>query len=218
MRSAGLVDRVWIVRHGQTRDNLYSSHRLLTLDEYNRLVRGADDREMTAEGRRQIAALVDVFRERGITTVFASPLPRAIASAEILADGLSAPIVTIPGFREFVPIAHEPLRRYRRPRPLRWWFLRSMTRQFLPLYDVEETAYAARGRVVRAWRELLRWRPPLAAGSEPAGRERLVVSHQGIILLLLSFLRFDRSWRVVRRDLANAGITEVERRRADILA
>ncbi|GEM_PF-1150392 len=216
MRSAGLVDRVWVVRHGQTRDNMYSRRRLLTLAEYNRIVLGSDDREMTGEGHRQIAALVEFFADHNLAAVHASTLPRAIASADILAEGLGLPIVSMAGFREFVPTAHEPLYKHRDPRPLRSWFLRSMARQFLPLYDIEETVYAARGRVVRAWRALLQWRPPAGEGS-PVSRERLVVSHQGTILLLLSFLRFDRRWRVVRSDLHNAGITEVVRRRPDIL-
>ena len=213
----GLVDRVWIVRHGQTRDNMYPKKRLLTVHEYNRIVRGSDVREMTGEGHRQIAALIDGFRECGFAAVHSSTLPRALKSAEILADGLGVAIVPMEDFREFVPTAHEPLFRHRAPRPLRSWFLRSMVRQFLPLYDIEETVYAARGRVVRAWRALLQWQPPAQDGEEPS-RERLLVSHQGTIMLLLSWLAFDRRWRIVRRDLHNAGITEVVRKRAGIMA
>jgi broad specificity phosphatase PhoE len=203
------VERVWVVRHGQVVENLQNPSQRMTSDEFDAMVLGSEDSPLTEIGRTQIESVAAMFSERDLAAVHTSPLPRAQESAAILAGFLDLPMVVIEGFRELVPALNRV--RHQRRRRLRYWFLRSMTRQFLfPRVRGGESISQARRRVRAAWRELLGWRPS-GAGPGP-GSERLVTAHRGTVMLLRSVLKRDREWRVVRSSLENGGITEIVRR------
>jgi broad specificity phosphatase PhoE len=185
------------------------------------MILDSDSTPLTPEGEAQVAGLVDFFRARPLPVVFASPLRRARQTAEIIAGPLGLDVVEIDGFRELVPAKSRTRFRRGRQRSVRYWFLRSMFRQFLPFSRVAESAWRARRRVRTAWEELLAWRPDESGGTggnaEPdAGArltERLVCAHRGTLLLLRSVLRRSGEWRIVRLSVENAGITEIVRRR-----
>jgi len=179
----------------------------LSAAEYNRMIVESDEAPLTEEGRAQIEALVEHFRGRSLSAIHASPLLRAQQTAAILAEPLGLPVTTMEGFREMVAsrvVTH--IRPYRR-RSLKYWFIRSMIRQFMPYSTVCETAWNGRHRVRRAWRDLLAWQP--SAGHNPQATERLVVSHRGTAMLLRSVLRHRSEWRIKRWSIANGGITEI---------
>ncbi|MFO7769641.1 MAG: histidine phosphatase family protein [bacterium] len=203
---SGAIRRVWVVRHGQVAENLQSRDRLLTAVEYNRLIRGSDPTPLTPEGRRQIAFLQETFRDRPIPAIHSSPLPRALETARILAEAMRVPVLPIEGLRELTPVELAPPLSRRGQRRLRYWFLWSMFWQFMPFSRKGETVWRARKRVRGAWEELLAWEPP-----EPAP-ERLVTAHRGTVMLLVSVLRREREWEVVRWSVENGGITEIIRR------
>ena len=201
------IRRIWVVRHGQVEENLHRPHERMTVRAYNDLLDRSDRSPLTLEGRRQIEALTAFFRGRPIPAVHSSPLPRALETAAILAEGIGVPVVPVAGLRELVPA---PLRRSKhrgaRPAPgypLRILFLRSMICQFWPFTRRAETVWQARRRVYGAWQQVVAWT------SEHPGTERLITAHKGTLLLLVSVVRRDRRWRVVRRSSANGGITEI---------
>lgn len=199
------IQRVWFVRHGQVAENLTEHDHPLTAEEYNRMIQGSDETPLNEVGCRQIEAVAETFAGRPIPAVHSSPLPRALETAGLLAERLDVPVVRIQGFRELVPAEIRPILYRGGRRKLRHWFLRSMVRQFLPISRKGETIWRARRRVRAAWRELLAWESP-----DPSS-ERLVAAHRGTVMLLVSVLRFDRRWRVVRWSIENGGITEIVR-------
>lgn len=81
-------ERVFLVRHGQTRWNL--EHRL----------QGQLDSPLTDEGVRQAKSVGERLIDREITTVCASPLGRALRTAEIIADRIGAALVEVPELAE----------------------------------------------------------------------------------------------------------------------
>ncbi len=207
-RAQGRIERVWLVRHGQVEENLRDPAESVTGAEYDRMIVASEDSPLTPVGRRQIEGLVPLFRDRPLPAIHSSPLPRARESAEIMARTLGLEVVVMEGFRELVPVPTGV--RHGRPRPIRHWFLRSMVRQFLlPWLKRGESVWRARRRIRRAWKEMLAW--SANEGRKDGVGERLVVAHQGTVLLLVSVLRRDPAWRVVRRSTENAGITEIVR-------
>jgi broad specificity phosphatase PhoE len=208
LRAQGKIERVWLVRHGQVEENLRDPGESVTGAEYDRMIVASEDSPLTPVGRRQIEGLVAVFQDRPLPAIHSSPLSRARESAEILARTMGLEVVVVEGFRELVPVPTGV--RHGRPRPIQRWFLRSMVRQFLlPWLRRGESVWRARRRVRRAWAELLAWSPD--GGRDDGAGERLVVAHQGTVLLLTSVLRRDPAWRVARRSTENAGITEIVR-------
>jgi broad specificity phosphatase PhoE len=205
-RSPG-IERVWIVRHGQIEENTHEPSKRFSAAEYNRMIVESDDAPLTTEGRFQIEALIEQFRDRPLPAIHASPLLRAQQTAAILAEPAGLPVVTMDGFREMVASRVVTQVRPHRLRSLRYWFIRSMIRQFMPYSTICETAWNGRSRVRRAWQELLAWGPE--GGSAATATERLVISHRGTAMLLRSVLRFNPEWEITRWSIANGGIIEI---------
>ncbi len=204
------IDRIWLVRHGQIEANIHQASLKLTASEYNRMIVDSDHAHLTNEGRSQIEALVKQFRGCPLPAVHTSPLLRSRQTAAILAEPPGLPIVTMEGFTEIVASRVLTHIRPHRRRSLRYWFIRSMIRQFMPYSRICETAWEGRNRVRKAWKDLLRWRP--VGGLRDGAPERLVVTHRGTVSLLRSILRNDPEWEVVRWSIENGGITEIVRR------
>jgi broad specificity phosphatase PhoE len=206
------IERVWLVRHGQVPENVHRARFRLTAAEYNRAVEDSDHSPLTPEGEQQIEALVETFRGRPLPVVHSSPLKRARQTASIIAEPLGLEVVTIDGFTELLPAKSRTRLFTGRQRSVRYWFLRSMFRQFLPFSRVSESVWVARRRVHRAWEELLAWRPEGEAdGSVDEAAERLVCTHRGTVMMLRSVLKRDRRWQIVRSSIGNGGITEIVR-------
>lgn len=211
MIGSGQADRVWFVRHGQTEDNLRRGRRTMSAAAFNRIVEDSAHAALTAEGREQVEHLVPHFTGLPLDVVHASPLPRAQETARIISGACGLDVVTVEGLRELVPTRLEPVLMPGRRHPTRTWYISSLLRQFVPVVPVYESVWSARGRVWRAWKEVLSWRPS-DRGDGRNCRERLIVAHHGTLLLLLSVLIWSGEWRVVRWSGDNAGITEVVRR------
>ncbi|CAH2600175.1 Histidine phosphatase family protein [Rhodovastum atsumiense] len=84
-----LVPRAfWFLRHGETDWNAQG------------LSQGNVDIPLNANGIAQARAAAQVLRNRGIATVMASPLSRARATAEIVAEALGLPVTFDPELKE----------------------------------------------------------------------------------------------------------------------
>jgi len=79
---------IFILRHGQTEWNL--------LD----IRQGWMNSPLTEKGKQQARNNGKFLQNRGITHIFASPLGRAIQTAEIIQQTLQVPITIIPEFKE----------------------------------------------------------------------------------------------------------------------
>lgn len=83
-----MPERLFLARHGQTAWNV------------ERRLQGQLDSPLTAEGIAQAESIARRLRGRGVTTVCASPLGRALRTAVIVAEQLGAEIVEVPELAE----------------------------------------------------------------------------------------------------------------------
>ena len=72
--------RLFLVRHGETQRNR------------ERRVQGRGDQPLTDAGRKQAAAVAQALSRENITTLYSSPLKRAVETAEIIGAELRLPI------------------------------------------------------------------------------------------------------------------------------
>lgn len=81
--------RLYLVRHGENRANLTKefSHRKV-------------DYALTAKGRLQATQTAEFFRDQGIDAIYASPLRRALETAEIIGEQVGLPVTVLEAFRE----------------------------------------------------------------------------------------------------------------------
>jgi broad specificity phosphatase PhoE len=77
-----------LVRHGRTHSNLETVYA------------GRNAEPLTAEGAAEAERLAPSLAGRSIGAIFASPVPRAVQTAEILASPLDLPVSTEPGLTE----------------------------------------------------------------------------------------------------------------------
>jgi probable phosphoglycerate mutase len=78
----------WYLRHGETDWNAQG------------LSQGSVDIPLNPTGLAQARAAGPLLRNRGITSIFASPLSRARVTAEIVAEALELPVTIDPDLRE----------------------------------------------------------------------------------------------------------------------
>ncbi len=181
--------RLFVVRHGET--------------EWVRERRFAGSRDipLTEVGREQCAAVARALAGASVAAVYASPLERARASAEVIAKPHGLPVRIVPAFSEMVFGSWEGLTRdeARARYPEAWAQWRSAP-HLLEL---------AGGETV-----------PDVATRVTAGIGALQEAHDGPTVLLVSHgvvasvivlgalgLGLDRLWTL---DAAPAGITEIE--------
>ena len=181
--------RLFVVRHGET--------------EWVRERRFAGSRDipLTAAGRDQCAAVARALASATVAAVYASPLERARASAEVIAKPHGLPVRIVPAFSEMTFGSWEGLTRdeARARDPEAWAQWRSAP-HLLKLAGGETIAEVA-ARVT-------------------AGIEALQAAHDGQTVVLVSHgvvarvivlgalgLGLDRLWTL---DAAPAGITEIE--------
>jgi phosphoserine phosphatase len=181
--------RLFVVRHGET--------------EWVRERRFAGSRDipLTAAGRGQCAAVARALASATVAAVYASPLERARASAEVIATPHGLPVRIVPAFSEMTFGSWEGLTRdeARARDPEAWAQWRSAP-HLLKLAGGETIAEVA-ARVT-------------------AGVEALQAAHDGQTVVLVSHgvvarvivlgalgLGLDRLWTL---DAAPAGITEIE--------
>ncbi len=79
---------LYLVRHGQTEWNL------------QKRLQGHQDSPLTAEGRRQAACLRERLRGVPLDAIYSSSSPRAVHTAEIIAEGRQQTILTLDDLKE----------------------------------------------------------------------------------------------------------------------
>jgi broad specificity phosphatase PhoE len=181
--------RLFVVRHGET--------------EWVRERRFAGSRDipLTAAGREQCAAVARALTSTTVAAVYASPLERARASAEVIAQPHSMPVRIVPAFSEMSFGSWEGLTRaeVQARYPEAWAQWRTAPHAFSAVGG--ETVQQVAERVTAGVTAL-----------QQAHREQTIVlvSHgvvARVIVLGALGLGLDRLWTL---DAAPAGITEIE--------
>jgi broad specificity phosphatase PhoE len=162
---------------------------------------GSRDIPLTEVGREQCAAVARALTGTAVAAVYASPLERARASAEVIAKPHGLPVRIVPAFSEMTFGSWEGLTRDEaRSRDPEAWAQWRATPHLLKLAGGESI--------------------PEVAARVTAGVEALQQAHDGQTVVLVSHgvvarvivlgalgLGLDRLWTL---DAAPAGITEIE--------
>ena len=181
--------RLFVVRHGET--------------EWVRERRFAGSRDipLTEIGRDQCAAVARALAGATVAAVYASPLERARASAEVIARPHGLPVRTVPAFSEMSFGSWEGLTRdeARARDPEAWAQWRSAPHLLEPAGGETIPGVAAR---VNAG---------IAALQEAHDSQTIVLVSHGVVARVIVLgalgLGLDRLWTL---DAAPAGITEIE--------
>jgi len=181
--------RVFVIRHGES-----------TWVRERRFA-GSRDVPLTDTGRRQCAAVARALAATGVAAIYASPLERARASAEVIAEPHRLPVRIVPAFAEMAFGAWEGLTRdeIRARFPEGWEQWRSAPHLCAPLGG--ETVSKVAERVGAGLTELQQ---------AHADQTIVLVSHSIVMRVMVLGalgLGLDRLWTV---DAAPAGITEIE--------
>ena len=181
--------RLFVVRHGET--------------EWVRERRFAGSRDipLTEAGREQCAAVARALAGATVAAVYASPLERARASAEVIATPHGLPVRIVPAFSEMTFGSWEGLTRdeARARDPEAWAQWRSAP-HLLKLAG-GETIHEVAARVAAG----------IGALQEAHDGQTVVLVSHGVVARVIVLgalgLGLDRLWTL---DAAPAGITEIE--------
>jgi 2,3-bisphosphoglycerate-dependent phosphoglycerate mutase len=83
------MNRIFLVRHGENYANI-------TMEFSYRKV----DYSLTRKGVQQAQQTAEFFRDKQINAIYASPLKRAVETAEIIGQTLELPVTIVESFRE----------------------------------------------------------------------------------------------------------------------
>ena len=176
-----------LVRHGETAANVES-----------RLDYDGPGEPLTERGRRQAEAAATALSGEGISSIWASPLRRALETAEIIAAATGAPVRPHPGLRELQTgstlhmTPEEVMRRWRE------YVERS---RHDPDYALPggESPRQLTARVAQAMREI---------AEASRGRKAVLISHQGTLCIAIGVL-LDQLARWQEFQMANCALTRI---------
>jgi broad specificity phosphatase PhoE len=194
--------RVYLIRHGQSFQNTSDLRQAISVEDFRQLVAESHTSTLTPKGIEQAQQVAEQLATLGLTQLYASPYLRAQQTAAIIGAAVGLPVITVDELHEVNPLIPPVLRR-NRMRSIRSLYVRGYLHQIWPHQpDAGETWWSVRRRVATVWQRLsAEWRP----SSRPA-----LVAHRGFIWSTLRYLDDLPGWQVVRRELENAGISEVE--------
>lgn len=193
--------RAFFVRHGQSEQNATNLRSRLNIETFRAMLEASYDSPLTILGRQQAQATAEQLITEGITHLYASPFLRAQQTASIISDIVEIPIITIPTLHEVLPLV-PPVIRNKAQRSLGSTYIRGYLHLFWPQRPIQgETLWNARQRIATTWTTISQeWRPSSSA---------VIVAHRAFIWMTLRHLERNTSWKIVRRNLNNAGISEV---------
>jgi broad specificity phosphatase PhoE len=82
------MQQLILVRHGETDHNVAG------------IAQGWNDSALSERGERQVRALAERLKESGVTAIYSSPLGRALATANVLAEATGLPVTVLDELRE----------------------------------------------------------------------------------------------------------------------
>ncbi len=191
--------KVYLIRHAQSEENVLDLRVYTTINDFNNLVRRSHTAPLTSEGERQAYQVVKKLATARIERLYSSPFVRTLATARTIGAAFGLTPELVDDLREVLP---RPMSERRRPGSLRRLLLQSYLEMFWP-WGAGETWLLSYRRAQTVWAQLT---------SEPV-TEMAIVSHRGLISLILFSLRHRRDWQVLTSDISNGGISIVTRTR-----
>ncbi|HEY1012330.1 MAG TPA: histidine phosphatase family protein [Herpetosiphonaceae bacterium] len=194
---------VYLIRHGQSEENTLDLRRRISMEDFAAAIRGTMNVPLTPTGIEQAQAAAAQLAPLGLTRLYASPFVRAQHTAQIIGAGTGLEIRTVEELREIMPII-PPVLRANQQRQFGALYIRGLIHQAIARRVREgETLWTAYRRVTKVWSAIsAEWQPE---------DKIAIIAHRGFLGVLLRYLAWQPGWQVVRRNLSNAGISEVRR-------
>jgi broad specificity phosphatase PhoE len=181
--------RLYLVRHGQTAWNL------------EEIVQGHSDIELDEVGRRQAAEVARAFRGVEVERILTSDLARSLETARQISEVVNVPLETMSQLRERGFGVHEG-----KPYELiRTTLDREATENG---HDPFEHRFLEGESLKDVWERIT----PVLETLQADSRKTVVVSHGGVLGLMLSRLILAGPGSARSFRFANASITELSRR------
>ena len=168
----------------------------LSAQDFNSLLLQSPDLPLTAFGEQQAQGVAARMAHVRPTRIYSSPFLRALTTAQAYSAAVGMEPLMIDELREVIP---DLLNDGRRTASLRRHYLRSFV----------EMAWARSGPTWRS--EYRRAKHAWATITAEPGEAIVAFSHAWIISMMLLALCRSPDWRIVSRDLDNAGISVVVR-------
>lgn len=188
---------IYLIRHAQSQNNLLDPSLRLSVDEYNDILRHDHESPLSTMGQQQVCALGEKLRHARIEQCYSSPYPRALATAQAIGHQLALTVQIQHDIHEIRPVL---LNKSQRTATLHQHLVHSYARMLWP-WGCEETWLKEYQRACRIWAWI---------ESRPA-QNMALVSHGGIIRLLLLIAPRHHRWRILQRDFSNGGISLLTR-------
>jgi broad specificity phosphatase PhoE len=187
---------VYLIRHAQSAGNVMNMRERIDVRDFNELLRQSPDLPLTAYGEEQARGVAARMANVQPTQIYTSPFLRAYSTAQAYCSAVGLQPQIVDELREVIP---DILNVNRRTTSLRRHYLRSFAAM----------AWAHSGPTWRS--EYQRAKTAWAKITAQPGTV-VAFSHAWMISMMLWALRRNHEWRIVSRDLDNAGISLVVRR------
>lgn len=184
-----------VVRHAEAEGNVA-----------RRLSAAIPGEPLTVRGQAQASALAQRLDGRDVAAIYASPLLRAQQTAAVLSDGLSSPVSTVDGLREFSMGRFEGSRRDEDIAHIDTIFLRWLDGDLDARVDGGENGHDVLARMTRALSHIAAQHP---------GETVVVVSHGGAMCLALPLIAGVIADDHTRSPFPNCGLAEMRVNGAD---
>jgi broad specificity phosphatase PhoE len=189
--------KVYLIRHAQSEENILDLRTRISRAAFNELLARSASAALTPLGEQQARAVADRLASAPIEQLFCSPFLRAHTTAQAIGARIGLEPQLLNDLREVLP---RPLAGDA-PSRLGRLFVRSYLGMLVP------------GGSGETWQDgYARARRAFAAITAQPAREVAAVAHRATIGLILFALDRDPAWRVVSRDLSNAGVSIAIRR------
>lgn len=190
--------KVYLIRHAQSEENVLDLKAYTTISDFNELLRRSYATPLTRLGEAQAQSVVRKLSGIHITQLYTSPFARTLATATAIGDAFGLLPEPVDDLREVLP---PPMHPDRRAGSLRRLFVQSYLEMFWPWGEGESWLVSYR-RAQSVWARLT---------TQTVG-DIALVSHRGLISLILFSLRRSREWRIMTQDISNGGVSLVVRR------
>ncbi len=189
--------KVYLIRHAQSEENILDLRAYTTISDFNELLRRSYATPLTPLGEAQARSVVRKLSGASIKRLYTSPFARTLATATAIGDALGLIPNPEDDLREVLP---PPMHPARRAGSLRRLFVQSYLEMFWPWGEGESWLVSYR-RAQSVWGRL----------THQVDGDIAIVSHRGLISLILLSLRRGREWQIMTQDISNGGVSLVVR-------
>ncbi len=191
--------KVYLIRHAQSEENVLNLRQPTTVSEFNQMVYRSHTTPLTRWGRFQAQLTLGRLDGSLIEKIYTSPFDRAIHTATIIGNQIGIAPQVVTELREIQPRLLDETKS--QEVSLRKLLFRSCVGMILPGGNGEKLLQSYR-RAQRVWADL----------TSDIAQEIAIVSHYGLISLMLASLDRDWDWRIVCRDLSTGGVSVIVRK------